>query len=77
MLMYYYLLKFTYIYLEFKVDLSSEVDKRKDFKFTKWLSKNIKFQCMPFSIFFTEKDKLMAEDYVRFCFFKVIFPSIK
>lgn len=75
--MFYYLLRFTFVCLENKVDLSSETDKCRDFRFTKWLSKNIKLQCMPFSIFFTEKDKLMAEDYVRFCFFKVTFPSFK
>lgn len=62
-----------FIFLENKLDLSSETDVCKDFRFTKWLSRNVKLQCMPFSIFFSEKSKQMAEDYVRLCFFKVNF----
>ncbi|VVC26951.1 Pyridoxal phosphate-dependent transferase, subdomain 2,Pyridoxal phosphate-dependent transferase [Cinara cedri] len=56
--------------LESKLDLSSETDKYKDFQFTKWLSKNIKFQCMPYSVFFSENSRPTAESYTRFCFFK-------
>lgn len=62
-----------FYFLEDKLDLSSETDQYKDFKFTKWLSKNIKLQTIPFSVFFSEKSKKTAEDYIRFCFFKVIF----
>lgn len=75
--MFYYLLRLTFVYLENKLDLSSETDKYRDFKFTKWLSKNVKLQCIPFSVFFTEEDKSIAEDYVRFCFFKVILNLFK
>lgn len=59
--------------LENKLDLSSETDKYKDFRFVKWLSKNVKLQGIPFSAFYSEPHKNMAEDYLRFCFFKVIF----
>lgn len=61
----------TFDYLENKLDLSSESDKYKDFRFVKWLSKNVKLQGIPFSAFYSEKDKYMAENYLRFCFFKV------
>lgn len=60
-------------YLEDKLDLSSESDKYKDFKFVKWLSKNAKLQGIPFSVFYNEANKSTAENYLRFCFFKVIF----
>ncbi|XP_025417824.1 kynurenine--oxoglutarate transaminase 3-like isoform X1 [Sipha flava] len=55
---------------ENKLDLSSETDKYKDFRFVKWFSKNAKLQGIPFSAFYSEKHKFMAEDYLRFCFFK-------
>lgn len=59
--------------LEDKVDLSSETDKYKDFRFVKWMSKNVKLQGIPFSAFYSERNKNIAENYLRFCFFKVIF----
>lgn len=62
-----------FVNLEDKLDLSSETDQYKDFRFTKWLSRNVKLHSMPFSIFFSEKSKLIATDYIRLCFFKVIF----
>ncbi|XP_001951376.2 kynurenine--oxoglutarate transaminase 3 [Acyrthosiphon pisum] len=55
---------------ENKLDLSSETDKYKDFRFVKWLSKNVKLQGIPFSAFYSEPHKNMAENYLRFCFFK-------
>jgi len=64
---------FTFDLLENKLDLSSETDKYKDFRFVKWLSKNVKLQGIPFSAFYSEPHKNMAENYLRFCFFKVIF----
>lgn len=60
-------------YLEDKVNLSSESDKYKDFRFVKWMSKNVKLQGIPFSAFYNEENKNMAENFLRFCFFKVIF----
>lgn len=62
-----------FVHLENKIDLSLETDKYKDLRFTKWLSKNVKLQSIPFSIFFSEKSKPLAEDYMRLCFFKVMF----
>ncbi|CAH1733132.1 kynurenine aminotransferase-like isoform X1 [Aphis gossypii] len=56
--------------LENKIDLSLETDKYKDLQFTKWLSKNVKLQSIPFSIFFSENSKPSAENYMRLCFFK-------
>ncbi|XP_050528592.1 kynurenine aminotransferase isoform X2 [Daktulosphaira vitifoliae] len=55
---------------EKKIDISSEIDKYKDFKFVKWLVKNFKLQGIPFSVFFSEQNKDWASDYLRFCFFK-------
>lgn len=65
-----------FFYLENKLDLSSETDQYKDFRFTKWLSRVIKLQSIPFSIFYSEKNKPMAVDYMRLCFFKVIFKIL-
>ncbi|KAE8742516.1 hypothetical protein FOCC_FOCC011926 [Frankliniella occidentalis] len=53
-----------------KVDLSQEVDKYRDYKFTKWMSKNIKLQGIPPSAFYSEPNKPLIEDYVRYCFIK-------
>ncbi|XP_050439434.1 kynurenine aminotransferase-like isoform X2 [Adelges cooleyi] len=55
---------------ENKVDISSETDEHRDFKFVKWLAKNYKLQAIPFSVFFSSKHKAEASDYMRFCFFK-------
>lgn len=57
------------------MDLNSETDKYKDFRFVKWMSKNIKLQGIPYSAFYSEGNKGMAENYLRFCFFKVIYNS--
>ncbi|CAI6356092.1 unnamed protein product [Macrosiphum euphorbiae] len=55
---------------ENKIDLTLETDEYMDLRFTKWLSKNVKLQSIPFSIFFSERSKLCAQDYMRLCFFK-------
>lgn len=54
-----------------KVDLSQEKDKYRDYRFTKWMSKNIKLQGIPPSAFYSEPNKHLIEDYVRYCFIKV------
>ena len=54
-----------------KIDLSSESDAQKDFKFAKWLSKNKKLQGIPPSAFFSKEHKSIGEPYIRFCFIKV------
>lgn len=53
-----------------KCDFSKEPDKWMDYKFTKWMTKNIKLQGIPPSAFYSEENKPLAENYVRYCFFK-------
>jgi len=45
-------------------------DKRKDYRFVKWLCRNYKLQGIPPSAFYSEVDKHLGEDYIRMCFFK-------
>lgn len=54
-----------------RVDLSSETDKYKDYRFTKWMTKNVGLQGIPPTAFYSEKNKPLAENYVRYCFIKV------
>ncbi|XP_068152184.1 LOW QUALITY PROTEIN: kynurenine aminotransferase [Drosophila tropicalis] len=53
-----------------KIDLSSEQDKHKDYKFTKWMTKNMGLQGIPPSAFYSEPNKTLGEDFVRYCFIK-------
>jgi len=53
-----------------KVDLSSESDVNKDYRFVKWLTKNRKLQGIPPSAFFSQDHKHIGENYIRFCFIK-------
>jgi len=53
-----------------KIDLSSETDACRDYRFVKWLSKNRKLQGIPPSAFFSAPHKYIGEDYIRFCFIK-------
>ncbi|XP_001359645.3 kynurenine--oxoglutarate transaminase 3 [Drosophila pseudoobscura] len=53
-----------------KVDLSSETDKHRDYKFTKWMTKNMGLQGIPPSAFYSEPNKPLGEDFVRYCFIK-------
>jgi len=53
-----------------RVDLSSEHDLQRDYRFVKWLSKNRKLQGIPPSAFFSQAHKYIGEDYIRFCFIK-------
>lgn len=52
------------------VDLSSEKDFFKDYKFTKWMTKNVGIQGIPPSAFYGQEHKHLAENYVRYCFIK-------
>lgn len=56
--------------LESKVDLNSESDKYKDYKFTKWMTKNVGIQGIPTSAFYSNINKSLGENFVRYCFFK-------
>jgi len=53
-----------------KVDLSSEPDKHRDYKFTKWMTKNMGLQGIPPSAFYSEPNKPLGENFVRYCFIK-------
>ena len=53
-----------------KIDLSSETDSARDYRFTKWLSKNRKLQGIPPSAFFCQEHKSIGENFIRFCFIK-------
>ncbi|KAF5295566.1 hypothetical protein FQR65_LT10429 [Abscondita terminalis] len=57
--------------LERKVNLSSEKDVYKDFRFTKWFAKNVRVLGIPVSIFYSKPSKHQGENFLRFCFIKV------
>jgi len=57
--------------LENKVKLHEETDENKDYRFTKWMTKNVGLQGIPPSAFYGPEHKTLAEDYVRYCFIKV------
>ncbi|KAK4882021.1 hypothetical protein RN001_005340 [Aquatica leii] len=56
--------------LETKIDSSSEKDFYKDFRFTKWFIKNVGILGIPISGFYSETNKKVGENFVRFCFVK-------
>lgn len=56
--------------LESKVDLNSEKDKYRDYRFTKWMTKKIGLQGIPPTAFYSVPHKPLAENYVRYCFIK-------
>lgn len=58
--------------LENKVKLNEEMDENKDYRFTKWMIKNVGLQGIPPSAFYSSQHKSLGEDYVRYCFIKVI-----
>ncbi|XP_075226350.1 kynurenine aminotransferase isoform X2 [Lycorma delicatula] len=56
--------------LERNMNLSEETDVRRDYRFAKWMSKNVKLQGIPPSAFYSEQNKPLGEEYVRYCFIK-------
>lgn len=56
--------------LEKKIDLSTENDKYKDYKFTKKFLKECGVLAIPPSAFYSENHKCLGENYARFCFMK-------
>lgn len=52
------------------IDLSSEKDKYKDYRFTKWMTKNVGLQGIPSTAFYSEPHKNLSEEFVRYCFIK-------
>jgi kynurenine--oxoglutarate transaminase/cysteine-S-conjugate beta-lyase/glutamine--phenylpyruvate transaminase len=53
-----------------KVDLESETDEFMDYRFTKWMTKNISLQGIPPTAFYTKPHKKLGENFVRFCYIK-------
>ncbi|KAL4714618.1 hypothetical protein ACJJTC_019681 [Scirpophaga incertulas] len=53
-----------------KIDLSTEPDKYKDYKFTKKFAKEAGVLAIPPTAFYSEPHKHLGEDYARFCFIK-------
>ncbi|XP_063242912.1 kynurenine aminotransferase isoform X2 [Bacillus rossius redtenbacheri] len=53
-----------------KVRLEEETDRNKDYRFTKWMTKNVKLQGIPPSAFYSPEHSHLGEDYVRYCFIK-------
>ncbi|GLV41106.1 Kynurenine aminotransferase [Carabus blaptoides fortunei] len=53
-----------------KVQLETETDKYRDYRFTKWMTKKIGLQGIPPSAFYNVSHKPLAENYVRYCFIK-------
>jgi len=56
--------------LKDKVDLNSETDKYKDYRFTKYMSKKVGLQGIPPSAFYGDTNKILGENFVRYCYFK-------
>ncbi|XP_008547419.1 kynurenine aminotransferase [Microplitis demolitor] len=56
--------------LEDKVPLEEETDVYRDYKFTKWMTKNVGLQGIPPSTFYSLEHKHLGEDNVRYCFIK-------
>lgn len=56
--------------IEKKIDINSESDKYRDYKFTKWMTKNMGLQGIPPSAFYSQDHKNLGENFVRYCFIK-------
>ncbi|XP_014223260.1 kynurenine--oxoglutarate transaminase 3 [Trichogramma pretiosum] len=56
--------------LEKNVNLDEEQDEYKDYRFTKWMTKNVGLQGIPPSAFYSKEHKHLGEDNVRYCFIK-------
>jgi kynurenine--oxoglutarate transaminase/cysteine-S-conjugate beta-lyase/glutamine--phenylpyruvate transaminase len=56
--------------LKSKTDLSKEPDEWADYRFVKWLAKAWGLLGIPPSAFYSRNNKPMAEDFIRFCFYK-------
>lgn len=57
--------------LKNKINLEEETDENKDYRFTKWMTKNVGVQGIPPSAFYSSEHKHLGEDNVRYCFIKV------
>lgn len=52
------------------LDMNSESDAQRDYRFTKWMIKNVGLQAIPPSAFFNQTNKSLMENFARFCFSK-------
>lgn len=50
--------------------MNSEPDRQRDYRFTKWMIKNVGVQGIPPSAFYSDAHKSLMETCVRYCFFK-------
>lgn len=62
--------QFFYSITESKTALETESDPEKDYRFTKWMIKNVGIQGIPPSVFYNKTNKTLMENFVRYCFFK-------
>ncbi|CAL7946950.1 unnamed protein product [Xylocopa violacea] len=53
-----------------KVRLEEETDENRDYRFTKWMTKNVGVLGIPPSAFYSREHKHLGEDNVRYCFIK-------
>ncbi|XP_013183437.1 kynurenine aminotransferase isoform X2 [Amyelois transitella] len=65
-----YFIMADYTKLANKMDLSTEPDKYKDYKFTKKFAKEASIVTIPLSAFYSKEHKHFGENYARFCFIK-------
>lgn len=64
-----------YSFSESQVNLTEEKDPYKDYRFAKWMTKNVGVQGIPPSAFYTEPNKKLAENLIRLCFIKVSYST--
>ena len=57
--------------LENKIKFEEDLGECKDYRFTKWMIKNVGVLGIPPSTFYSDEHKHLGEDNVRFCFIKV------
>lgn len=52
------------------MDMNSEPDAQKDYRFTKWMIKNVGLLGIPPSVFYSGGNKKLMENFVRYCFLR-------
>ena len=57
-------------------DFSTDETEYKDSKFVKYLIKEKGLATIPTTVFYSDANKKLAENYIRFCFFKVYIEII-
>jgi len=67
---YFMLADYTGLAAAKNINLDSEPDQHRDYRFTKWMTKNMGLQGIPVSAFYNQGNKHLGENYVRYCFIK-------